>query len=116
MDYDTLLVGETSTITFQATLNTSPAVTPGSTITNTATVRGRVCLDGDHAADEHNAFSTERTATSADPGGALNNYMANDSEDVTVHESSLAGFVYIDANNDGARDGGEAGIAACPCA
>ena len=109
--FNTLLVGETSTITFQATLNTSPAVTPGATITNTATTTW-TSLPGPVVTPQstHNPLSTERTGNPADPGGALNNYTANDNEDVTVHESSLAGFVYIDANNNGVRDGGEVGI------
>src|SRR5690606_16062213 len=58
----------------------------------------------------YNAASAERTGDPDDPGGTANDYRVTGSATVTVHASTLSGSVYHDADGDGARDGGEAGI------
>lgn len=99
----------TSTFTFQATLNST--TTPGQVLTNTpsityTTLPGTVTT----AQSTYNSVSTERTGLITDPGGAVNNLITNVSASVTVNTNSLAGFVYVDANNDGTKQGSESAI------
>ncbi|MFQ3633677.1 MAG: hypothetical protein SNJ65_19010, partial [Roseiflexus sp.] len=73
--------GRTITIVVRGTL--SNAVTPGSTITNTAFLRW-TSLDGAPGQrSTHNTASTERTGADG-PGGALNDYAATSSATFTI--------------------------------
>jgi uncharacterized repeat protein (TIGR01451 family) len=58
----------------------------------------------------YNGLSTERTGDPTDPGGTVNNLSTAATTTVTVPGDSLAGKVYVDANNDGFDEAGEAGI------
>jgi uncharacterized repeat protein (TIGR01451 family)/fimbrial isopeptide formation D2 family protein len=111
--YATIALGQQSVLTFQATLNGMPTpVTPGQTITNTAAIQWTSLPNVVNTAQStFNTLSTERTGNTADVGTTANTYAASDAEGVTVASSSIAGFVYVDANNDNVRTGGEAGIA-----
>ena len=104
-----LPIGSTSTYTFQAKLN--GATTPGQVVTNTpgltyTSLPGNVTT----AQSPYNAVSTERTGQVGDPGGAVNSLTAVASASVTVNSNTVGGFVYADANNDGTKQGTEAGI------
>ena len=102
-------LGSTSTFTFQANLNTTTS--PGQTVTNPAGIT-YTTLPGVVTTPQsaYNPVSTERTGSSGDPGGAVNTLVANASASVTVNSNTVAGFVYADANNDGVKQGGEAGV------
>jgi fimbrial isopeptide formation D2 family protein/uncharacterized repeat protein (TIGR01451 family) len=81
--WDTFNTGQTSTITFNVTINNTVAI--GQAIVNTGSVRwsslaGSVLT----AQSTHNANSTERTGDTANPGGAANNYTASGSATETV--------------------------------
>lgn len=108
-----IAVGETSVFEFRARLDSSPTpVTPGQVITNTGTLTW-TSLPGAATTPQStfNTFSTERTGSTSDPGGAVNTYTASEGETVTVSSSSIAGFVYVDATNDGIKGPMEPGIA-----
>ncbi len=79
-----LNLGQTATITYQAKLANADA--PGSTVPNTVTTN----------------------FDSAPGGGRPGTVTAN--ANVTINTNSIAGFVYVDANNDGVKQGGEAAI------
>src|SRR5262249_33387630 len=101
--------GGTASFTFQATLDAGLA--PGQVLSNTARVRySTLAGDVTRPQSPYNAVSTERTGDPADPGGAVNDLTASATTSVTVQAASLAGAVYIDANNDGFREQGEPGI------
>ncbi len=58
----------------------------------------------------NNALLRYATGNPANIGGRLNTYTATTTpKDVTVHTSSLAGFVYIDSNNNGVKNVERAG-------
>jgi uncharacterized repeat protein (TIGR01451 family)/fimbrial isopeptide formation D2 family protein len=110
--YAHLALAQTSVLTFQATLNATPTpVTPGATITNNVNITWTSLPTAVTTPQStFNTLSTERTGSTGDPGGVANTYSGTNHADVTVHTNSLAGFVYLDANNDGTRTLGEAGI------
>ncbi len=78
----TFAQGATSTITFQAHLDTAQA---GQDLSNTADIDW-TGLPGDVTTPQstHSTLSTERTGDTADPGGAANDYRATDTAAVTV--------------------------------
>jgi fimbrial isopeptide formation D2 family protein/uncharacterized repeat protein (TIGR01451 family) len=108
--FGALPLGATSTFAFRATLD--GAATPGGAVTNTARL-AYTSLPGDatEPASPYHPASTERTGSPADPGGALNDQVATASGTVAVRANAIAGSAYIDANNDGTRQAGEAGLA-----
>ncbi|MFN8499639.1 MAG: isopeptide-forming domain-containing fimbrial protein [Anaerolineae bacterium] len=87
--YDTFPLGSTSTLTFQATLDST--VLPNQTITNKADITW-TSLPGDVTTPQspYNAVSTERTGDPANPGGAANNYAASSQATVTVANIGLS--------------------------
>ncbi|MFO0953521.1 MAG: SdrD B-like domain-containing protein [Isosphaeraceae bacterium] len=107
--FSTLGLGQSSTFTFQAVLNGTSD--PGQTLTNTpavvyTTLPGSVTTPQ----TENSAVSTERTGVASDPGGPVNDLTVNDSASVTASADSISGFVYVDANNDGVKQNGEAAV------
>jgi fimbrial isopeptide formation D2 family protein/uncharacterized repeat protein (TIGR01451 family) len=80
-----------ATVTFTFRVNLTGTVTPGATITNTARMARSTSLPGDDP--------TERVQTPVDS-----------SDTMTIRSNSLSGFVYVDADNDGAFDSGETPI------
>ena len=80
--WSTFAQGQSSTITFQAHLDTAQA---GQDLSNTADI-GWTGLPGDVTAPQstHNSLSTERTGDTADPGGAANDYRDASTAQVTV--------------------------------
>ena len=108
--YDSFPMGSSSTWSFSATLNDS--TTPGQAVTNTAQVT-YTSLPGNVTSplSPYNAASTERTGSTADPGGTVNDYLDSGSTIVTVRSNSVAGSVYVDATNNGIRDLSDSGIA-----
>ncbi len=80
--WGTFAQGQSSTITFQAHLDTAQA---GQDLSNTADIDWSG-LPGDVTAPQssHNSLSTERTGDTADPGGAANDYRAASTASVTV--------------------------------
>ena len=74
--FSSLAVGQTSTITFQVTLDSgAPA---GGTIINTAEVEW-TSLPGSPTNTAYNPLGVERTGNSTDPGGTANTYTDTDS-------------------------------------
>jgi uncharacterized repeat protein (TIGR01451 family)/fimbrial isopeptide formation D2 family protein len=80
-----------ATVTFTFRVNLTGTVTPGATIVNTARMARSTSLPGDDP--------TERVQTPVDS-----------SDTMTIRSNSLSGFVYVDADNDGAFDSGETPI------
>jgi fimbrial isopeptide formation D2 family protein/uncharacterized repeat protein (TIGR01451 family) len=80
-----------ATVTFTFRVNLTGTVTPGVTITNTARIARSTSLPGDDP--------TERVQTPVDS-----------SDTITIRSNSLSGFVYVDADNNGAFDGDETPI------
>ncbi|MGO9601740.1 MAG: beta strand repeat-containing protein, partial [Isosphaeraceae bacterium] len=107
--YTSLALGQTSTLTFKATLNGT--VSPGQKVTDTPSVTYST-LPGNVTTPQsaNSPVSTERTGDTSDPGGAANNLVTTASAPVTATFDSIAGFVYVDANNDGIKQAGESGI------
>ncbi len=108
--YDSFPLGSTSTWSFAATLNDT--TTPGQSLTNTAVVT-YTSLPGSvtNPLSAYNNTSTERTGSTADPGGTVNDYLDSDSTIVTVRSNSVSGSVFVDATNNGIRDLSDSGIA-----
>ncbi len=92
------LVGGTSTITFNATVAMS--ATPGQVVTNTASTTHTSLPGSPGQLSTLNTFAYERTGNPGDPGGA-NTYAASDPATVTLFTNSIAGFAYVDRNDDG---------------
>ncbi len=86
-----------TSVTFTITLDLADTVTPGSTLTNTATIENGSTLDG--------AEGGERDTPDADGDGS-----DSDSDTIRIYRNSLAGNVWDDTNNDGVFDGSEVGI------
>ena len=107
--FDVLAMSDSSTLEFSAVINGTTV--PGQTIDNVAAVT-YTSLPGDLTGPQSifNSVSTERTGDTNNPGSNLNDYQASNSATVTVNSNSLAGYVYVDINNDGTRDTGEAGL------
>ncbi len=101
--------GSTCSFTFAAALNDSTS--PGQVLTNTALVR-YTTLPGDATTpmSPYNAWSTERTGDTADPGGPTNDNRAAASVEVEVRAHGVSGYVFVDWANDGVRDPGDAGV------
>ena len=106
IDLDSLAQGDVVTITYQATVGTSAALT-GTNIDNNA----RLYWDTS-AADEANAILTNTPDGTSDRDfGATDGYVENpspspddlaqDTARVVVNSNLISGFVYIDANADG---------------
>ena len=103
-------LGTTSTITFIGTVD--PGVAPGTVVTNSAALTW-TGLPGAVAAPQStfNGLSVERTGDMAAVGTTANTYATTAAATVTIHASSLAGRVYVDANGDGLFSGGEPPLA-----
>ena len=97
--WTTFPLGSTSTITFSATVATT--ATPGQVVTNTASTTHSSLPGSPGQVSPLNTFAYERTGNPADPGGAANTYAASDPATVTLFTNSIAGFVYVDRNDDG---------------
>ncbi|MBP7228207.1 MAG: isopeptide-forming domain-containing fimbrial protein, partial [Longilinea sp.] len=83
--WDTFALNQTSTLTFQATINGT--VIPGQTITNTATVTWTSLPGGVGTPQSpYNDLSCERTGNPADCGGSENDYTTSDPADVVVYQ------------------------------
>ena len=80
-------LGTSVLITYQARISTTPS--PGTTLTNTANLRYDSLP---------NTGPDERVQNTSDPAT------------VTVNSNTISGFVYVDANNNGVKDTGEAPI------
>jgi fimbrial isopeptide formation D2 family protein/uncharacterized repeat protein (TIGR01451 family) len=91
----TIAAGGSATATF--TVRVHDDVVVGQDVTNTANITAASTLSGTEAG--------ERSETDADGDGS-----DEATDDFHVREHSLDGYVYFDADNDGARDGGETGI------
>ncbi|MFN8483234.1 MAG: isopeptide-forming domain-containing fimbrial protein [Anaerolineae bacterium] len=87
--YTSFALGATSTLTFQATLDST--VLPNQTITNKADITW-TSLPGDKTSpqSDYNTVSTERTGDPANPGGAANNYTNSSQATVTVANVGLS--------------------------
>jgi uncharacterized repeat protein (TIGR01451 family)/fimbrial isopeptide formation D2 family protein len=95
----TFPLGSTSTITFSATV--AATATPGQVVSNTASTTHTSLPGAPGQLSSYNTVSYERTGNPADPGGAANTYAASDPATVTLFTNSIAGFVYVDRNDDG---------------
>jgi len=106
LDLNSLALGDVVTITYSATVGTSPALT-GTDIDNNV----RLYWDTT-AADEANAILTNTPDGTGDRDfGATDGYVENpspspddlaqDTERVTVNSNLISGFVYIDADGNG---------------
>ena len=105
-------VGQTSTFTFSGTIATTEL--PGATLTDTATTQW-TSLPGPtpNPLSSYNTASYERTGSTADPGGSLNDYTATASGSTTLSSSTLEGYVYEDSllsRQWSASDAGVAGV------
>ncbi len=89
IDVSTLALGGSISITYQATV--TAAANPGDLLTNTANI----------------SYDTL-------PGPGVRTVSVGDPHTITVNSSSLNGFVYHDANNDGTKQGSESFIAGVP--
>ena len=107
--YGAIPMGESSTITFQAYLNGT--VSPGQTLSDVPAITYST-LSGDYTSPQtaNSAVSTERTGNTSNPGGAVNNLAASAMAGVTATSDTITGFVYVDANDDGAKNAGELGL------
>ena len=92
-------LASTSTVTFTATVATS--ATPGQIVSNMAFTTHTSLPGAPGQLSTYNTLSYERTGSSSDPGGAANTYAASDPASVTLYTNSIAGFVYVDRNDDG---------------
>ena len=116
--------GETITITYQADLVED--LTPGSTVTNSATVTytslpnegtpdtSFINPTGSDAPGASGAADGERNGSDVNgtnDAAELNNYGGIVSETVDINSLSLGSTVFEDANNNGIQEEGEAGIA-----
>ena len=107
--YDGIPLGTSSTITFEAYLNSS--VSLGQSLAD-ATTLAYSTLYGNVVSPQtgNSPVSTERTGNTSDPGGVVNNLIASASASVTATSDTITGTVYVDTNNNGSLDGGEQGI------
>ena len=98
--YAKLAKGQTSTLTFQATLDAN--VISGKSLVNTATETWTSLSGNPGQISPYNSDAYERTGSSADPG-QLNNYRASDPATVTVAQpsvtKSLVTTSIVNANN-----------------
>jgi len=86
--YTTLTPGQTSTLTFRATLD--PTVTAGQSITNTATEQWTSLPGTPGQITPNNPNAYERTGSGSTAQGQLNNYFTSGSATVTVAQPSVA--------------------------
>lgn len=107
--WTSLPAASSSTITFQATV--ASQATPGQSIANQASTSWS-SLPGVVIAPQspYNGVSSERTGNTSNPGGAANTYLASASASISLRANSIAGRVYVDADDDGTIDSGETGL------
>jgi RHS repeat-associated protein/fimbrial isopeptide formation D2 family protein/uncharacterized repeat protein (TIGR01451 family) len=104
-NYTSLLATETSSFKFQAKV--ADAATPGTAVNTPATVKWTSLPGTPGTLSTYNTASGERIGVVSDP---LNDYLTTANASVTVNASTLAGFVYNDANGSAVRDAGDTGI------
>jgi len=83
--------GSTAQVSFQVTLDGT--VEPTEQVTNTAEIQWESLADPDQGAlpsPPNNTLGVERTGDAADPGGAANDYVDQDSDSITVPDAAIA--------------------------